>query len=76
LRFEFSKRALYGQRGANRAFGIVLLGNRMSKQRHQPVAELLGDTSAHLRHRFRRSVEVGADQIAPILCVEPGRNGS
>ena len=71
LRFEFSKRALYGQRGANRAFGIVLLRDRVPKQRHQTVAELLGDTPTHLGDRLRRGVEIGADQIAPILGVEP-----
>jgi len=70
-----SASALNRQRGANRAFGIVLLRDRVSEQRHQPVAEFLGDTPAHLRHRLRRGVEVGADQIAPILGVERGRNG-
>jgi hypothetical protein len=48
---EFGERALDGERSANRAFGIVLLRDRMSKQRHQPVAELLGHAPAHLRHR-------------------------
>ena len=75
LAVQFGERALDGQRGANRAFGIVLLRDRVSEQRHQPVAELLGDTPAHSRHRLRGSVEVGADQIAPILGVERGRNG-
>ena len=73
LAVQFGERALDGQRGAHRAFGIVLLRDRMSEQRHQPVAELLGDTAAHLRHRLRRRVEVGGDQIAPILGVEPRR---
>ena len=51
LAVEFGERALDGERSANRAFGIVLLRDRMSKQRHQPVAELLGHAPAHLRHR-------------------------
>ena len=75
LAVQFSERALDGERRANRAFGIVLLRDRVSKQRHQPVAKRPGDTSAHLRHRLRRCVEVRADEIAPILGVEPGRNG-
>ena len=72
---ELCERALDGQRGANRALGIVLLRPRIAEQRHQPVAELLGDMPAHLRDRLRRGVEVGADQIAPVLGVERGRNG-
>src|SRR6516162_2571877 len=61
LRFS-SASALDGQRGANRAFAIVLLRYRVSKQRHEPVAELFGDASAHLRHRPGCGVEVGAEQ--------------
>ena len=72
---EFGERALDGERRADRALGVVLLRDRVSEQRHQPVAELLGDTAAHLRHRLRRSVEIGADQIAPILRRRGGRNG-
>jgi hypothetical protein len=73
LAFEFGERAVNGERGANRAFGIVLLRDRVSEQSHQPVAERLGDTSAHLRHRGRGRVEVGAEQNAPVLDVETGR---
>ena len=69
---QFGQRALDGQRGANSAFAIVLLRNRVAKQRQEPVAELLGDASAHLRHRLRGGVEVGAEQIAPNLNVESG----
>jgi hypothetical protein len=69
---QFGERALDSERGANRAFGIVLLRDRVSKQRHQPVAKRLGDTSAHLRHRLRRRVEVRANEIAPILRIELG----
>jgi hypothetical protein len=75
LAVEFRERALDGERRSNRPLGIVLLRDRMSEQRHQSVAELLGDASAHLRHRRGRCVEIGADQIAPILGVEPSRNG-
>ena len=54
------------------AFAIVLLRNRLAKQRHQPVPELLGDASAHLHHRLRGGLEIGTYQIAPILNVESG----
>ena len=45
--------------------------HRVAEQRHQPVAELLGDMPAHLRHRRRGGIEIGADEIAPFLGVEP-----
>ena len=47
--------------------------DRVPEQSHQSVAERLGDASAHLRHCGRGRVEVGAEQIAPILDVETGR---
>jgi hypothetical protein len=40
---------------------------------HQPVAELLQHKAAKPRHRRRGFVEVSADEIAPILRVEPRR---
>ena len=70
LAVELGERALDRQRRARRAFGIVLLRDRIAEQRHQPVAELLGDVAAHLRHRRRSGIEISADQIAPLLGVE------
>ena len=65
VQFPASLRWMARCAARNRAFAIVLLRNRVAKQRHaQPVAELLGDASAHLRHRLRGGVEVGAEQIA------------
>jgi hypothetical protein len=46
------------------------LRHRIAEQRHQPVAELLGDMAAHLHHRRRSRVEIGADQVAPLLGIE------
>ena len=51
LAVDLGERALDGQRGAHRAFGVVLLRERIAEQRHQPVAQFLGDMAAHLRHR-------------------------
>ena len=76
LAVEFRERVLNSERGANSAFGIVLLGDRVSEQRHQPVAERPRDASAHLRHRGRGSIEVGAEQIAPVFDVKTGRKAS
>ena len=70
---ELGERALDGERGAHRAFGVVLLRLRVAEQRHQPVAELLQHMAAKPRHRRRGFVEIGADQIAPVLRVEPRR---
>jgi hypothetical protein len=59
------------QRRPHRAFGIVLLRERIAEQRHQPVAQLLGDMAAHLRHCRRGGIEIGANQVAPLLGIEP-----
>ena len=66
-RVEVGKRALDGERGADRAFGVVLLRLRIAEEGHQAVAELLQDVPAERRHRFRRFVEIGVDQVAPVL---------
>ena len=70
LAVQLGQRALDRQRRPRRAFGIVLLRHRIAEQRHQPVAELLGDMAAHLRHRRRGGIEIGADEIAPLLGIE------
>ena len=78
LAVQLGERALDRERRPHRALGIVLLRHRIAEQRHQPVAELLGDLAAHLRHRRRGGIEIGADQIAPFLGIEfrgdAGRN--
>ena len=71
LAVHLGERALDRERRPRRAFGVVLLRHRIAEQRHQPVAELLGDVAAHLRHRRRGGIEIGADQIAPVLGIEP-----
>ena len=70
---EFAERALDGERGAHRALGVVLLRVRIAEQRHQPVAELLQHMAAEPRHRRGGLVEIGADEVAPVLRVEPRR---
>ena len=74
LAVQLGERALDRERRPRRALGIVLLRHRIAEQRHQPVAELLGDMAAHLRHRRRGGIEIGADQIAPLLGIEPCGN--
>ena len=70
LAVEFGERALDRERRPHRALGIVLLRHRIAEQRHQPVAELLGDMAAHLGDRRRGGIEIGADQVAPFLGIE------
>jgi len=41
-----------------------------TEQRHQSVAEFLGDMAAHLSHGFRCGIQIRADEIAPFLRVE------
>ena len=73
---EVGERALDGERGAHRALGVVLLRLRIAEEGHQPVAELLQDMAAETRHRGGGRVEIGADQVAPVLGVQPSRRGS
>ena len=70
---EFAERPLDGERGAHRAFGVVLLRVRIAEQRHQPVAEFFQHMAAKPRYRRRGFVEIGPDEVAPILRVEPRR---
>jgi hypothetical protein len=66
---ELGERALYGERGAHAAFGVVLLRMRVAKEGHQPVTELLQHMAAEPRHRGGGLVEVGVDEVAPVLGV-------
>ena len=67
---EVGERALDGERGAHGALGVVLLRLRIAEQRHQPVAELLQHMAAKPGHRRRSLVEIGVDEVAPVLGVE------
>ena len=67
---EVGKRALDGERGPHGALGVVLLRLRVAEERHQPVAELLQHMAAKSGHRLRRFVEIGVDEVAPVLGVE------
>ena len=67
---EVGERALDRERGAHSALGVVLLRVRVAEQRHQPVAELFQHVAAEPGHRRRSFVEIGVDEVAPILGVE------
>ena len=43
--------ALSHETGARRALGVVLLRHRIAEQRKEPIAELLGNMTAHLGDR-------------------------
>ena len=74
LAVEFCERALDCERRAHGAFSVVLLRDRIAKQCHQPVAQLLGNMAAHLGHCRRGGIEIGSDQVAPFLGIKPRRN--
>ena len=63
--------ALDRKRGAHRALRIVLLCDRVAEQRHEPVAELLGDLAPHFRDRGKGGVEIS---VAASLNALPIRN--
>ena len=69
---EVGERALDRKRRPHGALGVVLPRLRIAKQRHQPVAEPLQHVAAETGHRLRRRVEIGVDEVAPVLGVEPG----
>ncbi len=70
---ELGQRPLDRERRPHGPLGVVLLRLRIAEQRHQPVAELLQHVAAQARHRRGGLVEIGVDEIAPILGVEPRR---
>ena len=59
------------QRRPDGAFGVVLLRLWVAKERHQPVAESFQHMTAKIGHRTRSLVEIGIDEGAPILGVQP-----
>ena len=70
LAVQFRERALDRQRRPRRALGVVLVRDRIAEQRHDAVAEFLGDMAAHFLDCRRCGIEIGADQVAPVLGVE------
>ena len=55
---------------ARSPLGVVLLRLRIAEEGHQPVAELLQHMAAQPGYRPRSFVEIGVDQVAPVLGVE------
>jgi hypothetical protein len=74
LAVQLGERALDRERRPHCTLCVVLLRHRIAEQRHQPVAELLGDMATHLGDRSRRGVEIGSDKVAPFLGIELGGN--
>ena len=74
LAVQLGQRALDRKRRPHCTLGIVLLRHRVAEQRHQAVAELLGDLAAHLRHCRRSGIEIRTNQIAPLFGIEPCGN--
>ena len=70
LAVQLRQRPLDRERRPRRALGIILLRHRVAEQRHQAVAKLLADLSAHLRHCRRGGVEICSNQIAPFLSIK------
>ena len=70
---HLAKSALDRERRPHRAFDVVLLRVRIAEEGHKPVAELLQHMPAKTGHRRRSLVEIGVDEAAPILSVEPRR---
>ena len=51
LAVQLGERALDRERRPHGTLRIVLLRHRIAKQRHEPVAQFLGDMAAHFHHR-------------------------
>ena len=67
---EVGKRPLDRKRRPHGALGVVFLRMRVAEERHQPVAELLQNVAAKSGHSLRRFIEIGVDEVAPILGVK------
>ena len=67
---QLGQGALDRQRRPHRPLSVVLLRCRIPKQRHQPVAELLGDFATHFCDGGLCRVHIRADEIAPLFSVE------
>jgi hypothetical protein len=68
---DLSERPLDRERRPSRALSVVFLRHRIAEQRHQPIAQLFGDVAAHLCHCRRSGIQIRADQIAPVLRIQP-----
>jgi ABC transporter substrate binding protein len=55
---QLGERALDRERCPHRALGVVLLRHRIAEQRHQSIAQLLGDLAAHLCDGCRGGIEI------------------
>ena len=76
LAVEFGKRALDRQRRPCRTLCVVLMGQRIAEQREDAVAELFCDMATHLCDRGTSDIEIGADEVAPLLGIELRGNAS
>jgi hypothetical protein len=56
------------------ALSIILVSDRITEQRHQPVADLSRHMAAHLHHRGRGVVKIRLHEVTPLLGIEPCRN--
>ena len=63
------ERLLHLQRGANRAFGIVLVCNRRAEQSHDRVAEDFVDLAAERGHVGDEALEAPVDKVLEVLGV-------
>jgi len=43
---------------------------RLSEQRKQPIAKFFGHVTTHIHDRRRGSIEIGADQVTPLLGIK------
>jgi hypothetical protein len=70
LAIELRQGTLDGKRGAARAFGVVLMRQRIAKQAHQAVAKFFRDVATHFGDHSGSTVEISADEVAPLLGIE------
>ena len=59
--------------GPDRAFGVFLMGARKAEIRQHAVAHEFGDEAVIARDRARTGILIGANDLAHVLGIEPGR---
>ena len=71
--FELGNDSGYVEAGPDRPLGVVLMGARKTKISQHPIAHELGDEAVVARNRARTGVLIGANDLAHVLGIKPGR---
>jgi hypothetical protein len=72
-RFELGDDGRDVEAGPDRTLGILLMGARKAEIGQHAIAHEFGDEAVIARDRARTGVLIGANDLAHVLRIEPGR---